>query len=114
VNTLPVNSLIVGLGSAALALVLAVFVPVSRHQVNQTLIGAVIAVLVFAAAFSLFDLPLAALVAVAGTAAALLLRALARWMRETLYHHVLRYTRRDYWYRRVGRAVLGSGRRRRS
>ncbi len=103
---------LVGGGAAVLALILTLFIPVSHHRVNQTLISVLIAVLVFVAAFCIFDFPLALVVAIAGTAVALIYRDVLRWTKEFLWHNVFRYTHRYYWYNRVGRAILGGGRRR--
>ncbi len=108
-----IDPLILGIGSALLALVLTFFIPVSPHRVNQTLISIVIAILIFVAALALFDMPLAFGVGIAGTAVAIIYRDIMRWVKEFMWHNVYRYTHRYYWYNRVGRAVLGGGRRRR-
>ncbi len=102
-----VDPMILGIGSAILALVITFLIPVSPHRVNQTLISIIIAILVFVAAFALFDMPLAFLVGILGTAVALIYRDLGRWAKEFMWHNVYRYTHRYYWYNRVGRAVLG-------
>ncbi len=104
---------LVGIGSAALALILTVFIPVSAHKVNQTLIAAVIAVLIFVAAFSVFDPPLAVGVGIVGSGAAILIRAIVRSLRKFLWHNFFRYTRRQYWQTKIGQAVTGGDRRRR-
>ncbi len=108
-----VDPFVLGIGSGLLAAVMTFLIPVSPHRVNQTLISIIIAILVFVAAFALFDLPLAFGVGVAGTAVALIYRDVTRWVKEFLWHNVYRYTHRYYWYNRVGRAVLGAGNRRR-
>ncbi len=108
-----IDPLILGIGSALLALVLTLFIPVSHHRVNQKLIAAVIAILIFFAAFAIFDMPLALGVGIVATAAALVYRGILGWVKEFLWHSVFRYTRREYWYNRAGRAVLGGGARRR-
>jgi chromate transport protein ChrA len=107
-----IDPLLLGIGSAVLALILTVLIPVSPHRVNQTLISAVIAILVFVTAFAIFDMPLALVLGVAGTLAAIVYRDVARWIKEFMWHNVFRYTHRYYWYNRVGRAILGGGRRR--
>ncbi len=104
---------ILGIASAIIALILTLFIPVSPHRVNQKLISLLIAVLVFFAAFAIFDFPLALGVGIAGTLVALIYRDILRWAKEFLWHNVFRYTHRYYWYNRVGRAILGGGRRRR-
>ncbi len=108
-----VDPFILGIGSALLALVLTLFIPVSHHKVNQTLISVVIAILVFVAAFAIFDMPLALGVGIVATAVALLYRDIMRWVKEFLWHNVNRYTHRYYWYNKIGRAVAGDGRGRR-
>ncbi len=105
-----VDPLILGIGSAILALVLTLFIPVSPHRVNQTLISVIIAILIFVAAFAIFDMPLALGVGVVATAVAILYRDILRWVKEFLWHNVYRYTHRYYWYNRVGRAILSDGR----
>jgi chromate transport protein ChrA len=107
-----VDPFILGIGSTALALILTLFIPVSPHRVNQTLISLVIAVLVFVAAFAIFDMPLALVIGIAGTLVAVIYRDIMRWIKEFLWHNVFRYTHRYYWYNRIGRAILGGGRRR--
>ena len=109
-----VDPLILGIGSTVLALIRTLFIPVSPHRVNQTLISLVIAVLVFVAAFAIFDMPLALVAGIAGTLVAIVYRDIMRWVKEFLWHNVFRYTHRYYWYNRIGRAILGGGRRRRN
>ena len=104
---------VIGAGAAILAAALTFLIPVSSHRVNQSLIAAIIAVLVFTAAFALFDIPLALGVAVVASAAAILYRDVLRWIKTALWHNIFRYTHRYYWYNRVGRAIIGPGRRRR-
>ena len=108
-----VDPLVLGIGSALLALVLTFFIPVSPHRVNQTLISIIIAILIFVAALALVDMPLAFGVGIAGTAVAIIYRDIMRWVKEFMWHNVYRYTHRYYWYNRIGRAILGGGRRRR-
>ena len=103
--------LIIGIGSAILAIVMTFMMPVSSHRVNQNLISIIIAVLVFVAAFALFEIPLALVVAIGGTAVAIIYRDIVRWIRGALWHNVFRYTHRYYWYNRVGRAIIGPGQR---
>jgi ABC-type Co2+ transport system permease subunit len=107
-----IDPLFLGIGSAVIAVVLTFLMPVSPHRVNQTLISIVIALLVFVAAFAIFDMPLAIIVGVAGTIAAIIYRDIMRWIKEFMWHNVFRYTHRYYWYNRVGRAIIGGGRRR--
>ncbi len=107
------NWLLVGIGSAILAAVLTFMMPVSAHRVNQMLITVLIVVLVFAAAFSIWDMPLALEVAIGASAAAIIYRDILRWIKTALWHNVFRYTHRYYWYNRIGRAILGGGKRQR-
>lgn len=107
-----VDPLVIGIGSAILALVLTLAMPVSPHRLNQGLISIIIAVLVFVAAFAIFDFPLALFAGAAGTVLAVVYRDILRWVKEFMWHNVYRYTHRYYWYNRVGRAILGGGRRR--
>ncbi len=108
-----IDPLYIGIGSAIIGLVLTLFMPVSHHRVNQTLISVLIAIFAFVASFALFDIPLALVVGVGATAVALIYRDILRWAKEFLWHNVYRYTHRYYWYNRVGRAILGGGRNRR-
>jgi hypothetical protein len=108
-----VDPLILGIGSAILALILTIFIPVSPHRVNQTLISFVIAVLIFVSALAIFDMPLALVVGIAATLVAVIYRDVMRWIKEFMWHNIFRYTHRYYWYNRVGRAILGGGNRRR-
>jgi len=104
---------LLGIGAAILAVILTVFMPVSKRRANQTIIAFVIAVLIFVAAFLLFDPPIALPIAVGATVVVVVGRFLLGAIRSALYHNITRYTRRDFWQRRVGQAILG-GRRRRS
>lgn len=95
-----------GIGSAVLAAVLTFFMPVQVHRLNQTFIAIIIVVLVFIAAFSLFDFPLSLVVAIGASVAAIIFRDVLRFVRHAVYG-VTKYTRRDYWYRRVGQTLIG-------
>ena len=107
-----IDPFLLGMGSAILAVVLTFLMPVSQHRVNQTLISVVIAILVFVAAFAIFDVPLAIIVGAVCTVAVIVYRDVLRWVKEFMWHNVFRYTHRYYWYNRVGRAILGGGRHR--
>lgn len=107
----PFDPNIIGIGSSIIAFVLIIMMPVSKHRVNQTLVSVLIALFIFAAAFSFFGPEQAVIVGIAITLIALAGRAIIRFTRTCLYHNVTRYTRRDFWQRRVGRAILGGGRR---
>lgn len=102
---------LIGIGAALLALVLAIYMPVSSRKANQTILSAVVIALVFVAAFSLLEPAQALPVAVVVSALVVVARFAAGTLRSFLYHNVFRYTRRDYWNRRVGRAILGGSRR---
>ncbi len=103
-----------GAGAALLAGIMTFFMPVSGHKVNQSLVAAIIVVLIFISSFSMFDLTLALIVAIVSSALAIIYRDVHRFIRQTLYG-VTKFSRRDYWYRRVGHMLLGArGRRNRS
>jgi hypothetical protein len=106
-----IDPFVIGVGSAIIAAVLAVFMPVSQHRVNQNLVSILIAIFVFVAAFAFFEIPLALGVGLVVSVGVIAGRGLLRNVRHLLYHNVTRYTRRQYWNQRVGRAILGSGRR---
>jgi len=99
----------VGIGSAALALILTFLMPVSRHRVNQTLISTLIVFLFFVAGFEMFQIPLAVVAGLVPSALAIIYRDILRWIKTALWHNAFRYTHRYYWYNRVGRAILGGG-----
>lgn len=102
-----------GIGAAILAAVLTFFMPVSGHRVNQTLIAVIIVVLIFVAAFALLpDFTTALLVAIVVSALAIIYRDVMRFVKHAVYG-VTKYTRRDWWYRRVGESLLGTRRGRR-
>ncbi len=101
-----------GVGSAVLAVILTFFMPVSAHRVNQNLIAFLIAVLVFVAAFAIFEIPLALVIGIVATGAAIIYRDVLRWIKAALWHNVYRYSHRYFWYNRVGRAIIGGGERR--
>lgn len=104
---------LLGIGAAILAGVLAVYMPVSKRRVNQTIISLVIAVLIFVAAFAFFDAIVALPVAVAASAIVIAARFILGGLRSAIYHNLTRYLRRDYWQRKVGQGIIGSARRRR-
>ncbi len=103
--------LVIGIGSAVMLALMTFMMPVSHHRVNQNLISILIAILAFVAAFCLWDPPQAIIAAIIAIVVALLYRDIVRWVKEFMWHNVYRYTHRYYWYNRVGRAVLGDGRR---
>jgi cell shape-determining protein MreD len=106
------NSTLLGLGAAVLAVVMTFAMPVGARRVNQALIAVIIVVLCFVAAFSLLPESQAFGVAVIASIVAIAYRTLARWIRSAIWS-ITKYFRRDYWYRRIGRAALGRERRRR-
>jgi len=99
--------IIIGLGAALLAVLVAFGMPVASRRVNQGIVTLLLAVLIFVAAFSLFDLPTSLIAAVAVLAVIVIVRDVLRFVRHAVYG-VTKYTRRDYWYRQVGRSILGS------
>ncbi len=109
---MPVERIIIGVVAAVLGLVVTFGLPVSPRRVNQTLPGLLAVLFFFVAAFALLAWPLWLVAGAVASVAALLYRDVARFVRHVRWD-VTKYSRRDYWYRRVGRAVLGGGRVRR-
>ena len=107
-----VDPTLIGIGAAILAAVLAVYMPVSKRRVNQTIIDVIIVVLIFVAAFAFFEIPLALLVGVIVSAVVIAARFILGTVRTAIYHNVTRYLRRDYWQRKVGQSIIGSNSRR--
>jgi len=105
--------LVIGVGAGILALVLTFFMPVSPRRLNQRLVNIIVVVLCFASALALLDMPLSLVVAAASALLAILYRDVIRFVRHVVYD-VAKYRRRDFWYRRIGQAVVGRGSRRRS
>ena len=106
------DSTLLGIGALALAVVMTFLMPVSVRRVNQTLIAVIIAVLCFVGAYALFDASSALLIGIGLSLAAIIYRALSRFIHRAIWS-VTKYGRRDYWYRRVGQAALGRRRPRR-
>lgn len=106
------DNTLVGWGAAVLAAIMTFAMPVSGRRVNQALISLLIVLLCFVAAFSLLEPGLAFVAAIAASALALIGRGIARFVRHASYE-VTKYGRRDYWYRRAGRALFSERRRRR-
>lgn len=106
------DRMLLGAGAGVLALVVTFMMPVSVRRVNQAFISLLIAVLFFTAAFALLESPLSWIVAVGATLAAIIYRDVIRFVKH-VYWNVTKYSRRDFWYRRVGQAILGNRRRRR-
>jgi lipopolysaccharide export LptBFGC system permease protein LptF len=104
---------LIGIGAAILAVVLIVFMPVNKRRVNQTIVALLIAILIFVAAFSLLEFSLALPVAAGLSLIVIVARLALGGLRSFIYHNLTRYTRRDFWQRRVGQAIIGSNRRRR-
>lgn len=103
---------LIGIGAAILAGILTVYMPVSKRRVNQTVISVVIAILIFVAAFAFLEVPLAIPVAVVISVVVIAGRFVLGGIRSTIYHNCTRYLRRDYWQRKVGQNIIGSGTRR--
>lgn len=104
---------LVGIGAAILAAVLIVYMPVNKRRVNQTIVALVIAFLIFVAAFSFLNVELALPVAAGVALAVIVARLVLGGLQSFVYRNFTRYTRRDFWQRRIGQNILGSGRRRR-
>jgi hypothetical protein len=104
---------VVGIGAAILAAVLIVYMPVNKRRVNQTLVALVIAFLIFVAAFSFLNAELALPVGAGVALVIIVARLVLGGLQSFVYRNFTRYTRRDFWQRRIGQSILGSGRRRR-
>jgi len=103
------QNFLIGAGAAVLAVLATFLLPVSPRRVNQGVVTLMIASLTFVAAFLLFEMPLSLGIALVATAAAIVYRDVMQFVRHLVYD-VTKYRRRDFWYRRVGQAVLGNGR----
>lgn len=104
------DDLFLGLGMAALGLVMTFAMPVAARRVNQGLVSVIIIIAFIVAALALFPLPAALLVMAGAIIAALLYRDVVRFIRHTVYG-VTKYSRRDWWYRRIGQMIMGGRRR---
>lgn len=107
-----IDRTVIGLVAALLGLLITFGLPVSPRRLNQTLPGLLAVVFFFVAAYILLPWPAWLIAGAAVSIAALLYRDVARFIRH-VYWDMTKYSRRDYWYRRVGQAVLGRRRRRR-
>lgn len=106
-----VDPTLIGIGAAILAVVLTVYMPVSKRRVNQTVIAVVIAILIFVAAFAFLEIPLAIPVGLVVSVVVIAGRFVLGGIRSTIYHNCTRYLRRDYWQRKIGQNIIGSNRR---
>ena len=100
---------VIGAGAAVLAAVMTFLMPVQARRVNQALVTILIVVFCFIAALSLLEAPLAFAVAVGASLAAIVYRGVVRFVRQAVYD-VTKYSRRDYWYRRIGQSLVNSRR----
>lgn len=105
---------IIGIGAAILAALLIVYMPVSKRKVNQTIVSIVIGILIFVAAFSFLNAESALPVGAGIVLSVILVRFVFGGFRSFVYRNFTRYTRRDYWQRRIGQSIIGSNRRRRN
>lgn len=103
---------LVGVGAAILATVLVVYMPVQRRRVNQTIVALVITCLIFVAAFAFWNAELALPIGAGLALAVIVTRLLWGGLQSFVYRNFTRYTRRDFWQRRIGQSVLGGSRRR--
>jgi len=108
-----IDPTLIGIGAAILVVILIVYMPVSKRKVNQTIISLVIAVLIFVAAFAFLEIELAIPVGIAVSVVVIAARYILGGIRSAIYTNFTRYLRRDYWQRRIGQGIVGSGRRRR-
>jgi hypothetical protein len=108
-----IEGVLVGTGALLLGLILTFAMPVGARRVNQTLIAVLIAVMFVVAGIAfapLLGFPAWLIAAVVVAVVAILIRDVRRFVKH-VYYDVTKYSRRDFWYRRVGEAVLGGGRR---
>ena len=106
---MPIERILLGAGAGVLGLLVTFGLPVSPRRVNQTLVSLLAVVLFFVAAVALLDWPAWLVAALIASAVAIIYRDVVRFIKH-VYWGVTKYSRRDYWYRRVGEAVLGGGR----
>lgn len=104
---------LIGIGAAILAAVLVFYMPVSKRRVNQTIVNLVIAILIVVAALAFLQIELALPIGIGIAVVVILARFVIGGLRSAIYTNFTRYTRRDYWNRRVGQAMTGGRRRRR-
>jgi hypothetical protein len=98
--------LIIGIGAGILAVVLTFLMPVSPRRLNQQLINILVLVSCFASTLALLDFPLSLIAGAAASLVAILYRDVMRFVRHVVYD-VTKYRRRDFWYRRIGEAIVG-------
>lgn len=108
-----IDPTLLGIGAAILALILTVYMPVSKRRVNQTIVSLIIAVLIFVAAFAFLKIELAIPVGIGVSVVVIGGRFILGGIRSAIYTNFTRYLRRDYWQRRVGQGIIGGRRRRR-
>ena len=110
--TLTAERIVIGIVAAALGLLITFGLPVSARRVNQALPVILMTVLFFAAAYALLPWPTWLIAGAVAVIAGIIYRDIARFVRH-IYYDVTKYRRRDFWYRRIGEAVLGANRSRR-
>ena len=103
-----IERLVIGAGAGILALVLTFLMPVSPRRLNQRLVNIMVVILCFASALALLDIPLSLAAGLAASVVAILYRDVVRFVRHVVYD-VTKYRRRDFWYRRIGEAIVGRG-----
>ncbi len=109
IGNIPADRLLIGLGALLLGLLVTFGLPVSPRQVNQTIPTILAIVLFFTSAIALLDWPTWLIAGAVATIVAILYRDIARFIKH-VYYGVTKYSRRDYWYRRVGEAIIGNKR----
>ena len=111
--TLSFERILIGGIAALLGLLVTFGLPVSPRRVNQTLPIIMMAALFFGAAYAFLEWPVWAIAGFVAVAVGIIYRDIVRFVKH-IYWDVTKYSRRDFWYRRIGEAVLGSNSRRRS
>lgn len=105
--TLTSDRIVIGVIAAILGLLVTFGLPVSPRRVNQTLPAIMMVVLFFGAAYALLEWPSWVIAGSIATIVGIIYRDIARFVKH-IYYDVTKYSRRDFWYRSVGEAVLGS------
>jgi hypothetical protein len=109
ISNIPIERLLIGSGAAVLGLLVTFGLPVSPRRVKQAIPSILAIVLFFAGAISLLDWPTWLIAGSLASILAIIYRDIARFIKHA-YYDVTKYSRRDYWYRRVGEAIIGNKR----
>ena len=103
------QQLLIGVGAGLLGLIITFGVPVNRRRINQAVPTLLIIVMFFTSSLSVLVFPEWLIAGITASVLALIYRDIVRFIKH-VYWDVTKYSRRDYWYRRVGEAILGKKR----